>query len=124
MIDASKFRAFFNFNDLEKEVVEGNVERVIYTGEKLQLVEYHFPANKKFTAHSHSEHEQMGYLVAGKMGFIVGDEEKILTPGDFYHAQIKQIHNAWTFDQPSILLDVFAPVRTDILAYSNRWLES
>lgn len=122
-ITPSQYREFFNYQDLTKQVVEGNVERVIYTGSKLQIIEYHFPANKKFTAHSHDKNEQMGYLVSGKMGFIVGDKERVLEPGDFYHAQIGQVHNAWTFEEPAVLIDVFAPPRKDILEYSNRWLE-
>lgn len=116
------FRPFFNFDDLKTEIVEGDVQRIVYTGRNLQVVEYRFPANKRFTAHKHDEHEQMGYLVRGKMGFIVGDAERILVPGDMYHAQIGQMHNAWTFDEPSVLLDFFAPVRDDILACSNVWV--
>ena len=85
------------------------------------MVEYHFPANKKFTAHKHDAHEQMGYLVKGKMGFLVGDKEQVLSPGNFYHAQIGQIHNGWTFDEPSVLLDVFSPPRDDIMECSNIW---
>lgn len=120
-VTSSHFRPFFNFDDLTVEVVEGNVERVVYTGEHLQLIEYRFPPNKKFTAHKHESNEQMGYLVRGRMGFVVGSEERILSPGDFYHAQIDQMHNAWTFDEPSVLIDVFSPPRPDILDYSNRW---
>ena len=118
---AEQFRPFFGFEDLKTEVVEGDVQRVVYTGKNLQMVEYHFPANKKFTAHKHDAHEQMGYLVKGKMGFLVGDKEQVLSPGNFYHAQIGQIHNGWTFDEPSVLLDVFSPPRDDIMECSNIW---
>ena len=57
----------------------------------------------------------MGYLVKGKMGFNVGGEEKILLPGDFYHASIGVEHNAWTFEEPSILIDIFSPIREDLV---------
>lgn len=123
-MDPAHLRAFFDFHDLETEIVEGDVERVIYTGLKLQIVEYRFPANKRFAAHRHDTNEQMGYLVKGRMGFMVGEEERELKPGDFYHAQIGQLHSAWTFDEPSILLDVFAPPREDLAEYSNRWADS
>ena len=106
---------FFNASDLDTEIVEGNVERVIYTGENMQVIEYHFPPNKTFPAHLHDKHEQMGYLVKGKMGFKVGGIEKILSPGDFYHAPIGVEHNAWTFDEPAVLLDFFAPPREDLM---------
>jgi quercetin dioxygenase-like cupin family protein len=110
-----KITYFFNASDLEPEIVEGDVERVIYTGKNLQTIEYHFPPNKTFPAHSHDQHEQMGYLVKGKMGFKVGGVEKILSPGDFYHAPIGVEHNAWTFDEPAVLLDFFAPPREDLM---------
>lgn len=120
-MSADSFRPFFNFNDLKTEIVEGDVERVVYTGQHLQIVEYRFPPNKRFTAHKHDAHEQMGYLARGKMGFIVGEDERNLVPGDFYHAQVGQMHNAWTFDEPAVLIDVFSPTRDDILECSNIW---
>lgn len=105
---------FFNDTQLEEEVVEGNVKRYIYTGDKLQIIIYHFPPNKTFPVHSHDVHEQMGFLYSGKMGFNVGGEDRILNPGDFYRAPIGEEHNAWTFDEPSILIDIFAPPRDDL----------
>lgn len=122
-MDETRLRAFFDFDDLRTEIVEGDVERVVYTGEKLQVMEYRFPAHKTFAAHKHDENEQMGYVVRGTMGFMVGDEERTLGPGDFYHARIGEVHSAWTFDEPAVLIDVFAPPRDDILEYSNDWVE-
>ena len=120
-MDESMLRAFFGFDDLEVEIVEGDVERVVYTGAHMQIVEYRFPPEKEFSAHSHELNEQMGVLLKGRMGFEVAGVERILRPGDFYHARIGQTHRAWTFDQPSVLLDVFAPPRGDLLARSNVW---
>ena len=108
-------RLFYSANDLEPETVEDNVVRYIYTGKNLQTVEYHFPPDKVFPPHRHDHHEQIGYLVKGKMGFKIGDKEKILLPGDFYHAPIGVVHNAWTFDEPSVLLDIFSPAREDLV---------
>ena len=108
------FRTYFRGTDLRAQVVEGDVTRFVYTGVHLQVVEYHFPANKVFPAHSHEAHEQMGLLVAGRMGFCVGGVERILAPGDFYHAPIGVEHNAWTLDEPAILVDFFGPPRDDL----------
>ena len=120
-MDIGEPRSFFRFEDLKTEVVEGNVERIVYTGTSVQVIEYHFPPNKTFTAHKHDDNEQMGYVVSGRMGFLVGEEERVLGPGDFYHALIGVMHNAWTFDEPAVLVDMFAPPRRDILEFSNRW---
>lgn len=106
---------FFNSSVLKEEIVEGNVKRYIYTGENIQVIIYYFPPHKVFPLHSHDKHEQMGFLYKGKMGFKVGEEERILNPGDFYRAPVGVIHNAWTFDKPSILVDLFSPIRDDLV---------
>ncbi|GAI06656.1 unnamed protein product, partial [marine sediment metagenome] len=93
---------------------EGDVERCIYTAKNMQVVEYRFPANKVFPEHKHDDHEQIGCLISGKMGFKVGGVEKIILPGDYYHAPIGVIHNAWTLEEPSVLLDFFSPPRDDL----------
>lgn len=107
-------KSFFSAATVKKEIVEGNVERYIYTGENIQIVEYHFPPHKQFPVHKHDIHEQIGYLVSGKMGFKIGEEEKVLQPGDYYHAPIGILHCAWTFDEPSVLIDIFSPPREDL----------
>jgi len=107
-------RHFFNESDLEEEIVEGNIRRVIYTAENIQVIIYRFPPGVTFPPHTHDSHEQMGYLVSGKMGFNVGGDVRILNPGDFYRAPIGIEHNAWTLDEPSVLLDFFSPVREDL----------
>jgi len=108
-------KLFFNKDEMhKKEVVEGDVTRYIYTGKNLQVVEYHFPPGKVFPPHSHDIHEQMGYLVSGKMGLNIGGTERIITAGEWYHAPIGVEHNAWTFDKPSVLLDIFSPPREDL----------
>lgn len=108
------WKLFFNASDMRKETVEGDVVRHIYTGANLQVVEYHFPAGKVFPPHAHEAHEQMGYLVSGRMGFRVGGTERDLLPGDWYHAPIGVEHNAWTYGEPSVLLDIFSPPREDL----------
>lgn len=108
------FKFYFNAADLKEEIVEGNVRRCIYTAENLQVVIYNFPPNKVFPPHTHDIHEQMGYLVSGKMGFKVGGEVRTLLPGDFYRAPIGVEHNAWTTDEPAVLLDFFSPIREDL----------
>ena len=110
-----KFKSVFNESDLELEIVEGNVKRYIYTAKNIQMIIYKFPPNKVFPVHSHDKHEQMGFLHKGKMGFMVAGKEYVLDPGDVYHAPIGVEHNAWTFDEPSVLIDLFSPVREDLV---------
>lgn len=108
------FTPFFTAADMVKQTVEGNVERYIRTGEHLQVVEYHFPPNKSFPAHKHDTHEQMGYVVSGRICLEIGGEERELGPGDWYHAPIGVEHRAWTLDGPATMLDIFSPPREDL----------
>ncbi len=108
------FRKFFNAADMKAETVEGDVKRYIYTGANIQVVEYHFPANKVFPPHRHDIHEQMGYLVSGKMEFNIGNEKRLLNPGDYYHAPVGVVHNTRTLDEPAVLMDIFSPPRDDL----------
>jgi len=108
---------FFNAADLKEETTEDGTRRCIYTAENLQVVIYNFPPNTVSKLHSHDKHEQMGYLVSGKMGFKVGEKVHTLMPGDFYRAPIGVEHNAWTMEEPAVLLDFFSPIREDLV----RW---
>jgi quercetin dioxygenase-like cupin family protein len=105
---------FFNASSMKEQTVEGNVPRYIRTGKNLQVVEYHFPPHKTFPVHSHDKHEQMGYLVSGRIGLRIGEEAQDLVAGDWYHAPIGVLHGAWTYDEPAVLLDIFSPVRDDL----------
>lgn len=107
-------KSYFKFTSIKHEVVDGNIDRYIYTGTNIQIVEYHFPPNKKFPEHKHDDIEQIGYLVSGKMGFRIGGEEKVIVPGEYYHAPIGVLHSAWTMDESSVLIDIFSPPREDL----------
>lgn len=114
-MDSKKLPNFFNDQTLEEEIVEGKIRRCIFTAENIQVIIYHFPPDTVFPLHTHDKHEQMGYLVSGKMGFNAGGDVRTLLPGDFYYAPIGMEHNAWTMDEPSVLLDFFSPIREDLV---------
>lgn len=100
---------------MKHELMDDGVERYIYSGSHMQVVEYHFPPNRTFPEHKHDTIEQMGYLISGKMGLKIGSEEKILMPGEFYHAPVGVLHSAWNLEEASVLLDIFSPPREDLL---------
>lgn len=110
------WKTFFKAGEMhKKEIIEGDVTRYIYSGQNIQIVEYYFPADKSFPPHSHNREEQMGFLVSGKMGFEIGGEQQDLSPGEWYHAPVGAKHRAWTYDEPSVLVDIFSPPRKDLM---------
>jgi quercetin dioxygenase-like cupin family protein len=64
--------------------------------------------------HSH-HHEQVGMMLAGKVTFTIGDEQKTLEAGDFYRIPGNVPHKVVVLDQPARVLDIFYPVREEYL---------
>jgi quercetin dioxygenase-like cupin family protein len=64
--------------------------------------------------HAHP-HEQMGYLLEGRLEFTVGGVTRALGPGDMWRIPGGVAHSVRALDQPALALDVFQPVREDYL---------
>jgi quercetin dioxygenase-like cupin family protein len=62
--------------------------------------------------HSHP-HDQVGMLVAGKVIFFIGDEQKTLQPGDVWVIPGGVKHKVIVLDEPSRAVDIFHPVREE-----------
>jgi len=105
---------FIGKGDMKSEIVEGDIERRIHTGEHIQIVEYRFPADRTFPPHRHETVEQVGYLLSGRMGFNIGGIVRDLAPGEWYRVPVGVEHNAWTYEKPSVLLDLFSPPREEL----------
>jgi len=62
--------------------------------------------------HDHP-HEQMGYLVSGRLEFTVGDRTETLGPGDLWRIPGGISHSVVAVGGPAVAVDVFHPVRED-----------
>jgi quercetin dioxygenase-like cupin family protein len=62
--------------------------------------------------HSHP-HEHVGIVIEGKARFLIGDEEKVLGPGDLFRIPGNVPHKVITLDAPCRALDIFYPIRDD-----------
>jgi quercetin dioxygenase-like cupin family protein len=79
---------FFNRDNMERQELDEGIVRYIYSGNGMQLVEYHFPPQRQFPLHRHESNEQMGLVISGRIGLEVDGQERILGPGDYYHAPV------------------------------------
>jgi quercetin dioxygenase-like cupin family protein len=66
------------------------------------------------TEHAHP-HEQMGYLISGKLEFTVGGLTRLLGPGDAWKIPGGVLHSVRALNGPALALDVFDPIREDYL---------
>lgn len=64
--------------------------------------------------HSHP-HEQVGVVIGGRARFIIGDEERVLEPGDLYMIPGGVEHRVIALEEGAQALDIFHPIREDYL---------
>ena len=90
----SELRSFFDADDLETEVILGDVQRVVYTADNVRLMEYRFPPNKSMDVHQHDEHDQIAYVISGRIVLVIDGGQRELGPGAIYHAPAGVPHGA------------------------------
>lgn len=61
----------------------------------------------------HHPHEQLGVMLEGAMELTIGDETRLLRPGDAYTIPPHLPHGARTREDGCVVLDIFTPVRED-----------
>jgi len=96
------------------EKTADGIERQMIVGENLMMCRFRFAPFLETPAHSHS-HEQMTLVVSGKVRFIIGNEERIVSPGEVLHFPPNSWHGATMMDEEVVLIDIFSPIREDFL---------
>lgn len=81
-------------------------------GKDLMLSVVTFEPGSAVPDHAHP-HEQMGFLVSGRLEFTIGGQTRLLGPGDAWSIPGGVVHRVRALDGPAVALDVFHPVRDD-----------
>ncbi|WP_111640212.1 cupin domain-containing protein [Marinomonas shanghaiensis] len=101
-------------NEVPLEDLGAGVSRKIMAySDNIMTVEVHFEKDAIGPLHSHP-HEQLTYVLSGQFEFTIGDETKIVGPGDTLYKKPNVMHGCRCLE-PGILLDNFTPVRKDFL---------
>lgn len=74
--------------------------------------------NAAIPMHQHP-HEQLGVMLQGAMELTIGDETRLLRPGDAYSVPPHLPHGGRTHAEGCVVLDVFTPVREDYAALAR-----
>jgi quercetin dioxygenase-like cupin family protein len=82
-------------------------------GEKTHLTEFKLSRGATIPKHSHP-HEQTGYLVSGRMKFVIGDEVFDAQSGDGWNIAGHIEHGVDVLED-SVVIEVFSPAREDYL---------
>jgi len=83
-----------------------------HSGEKMMLSLVEMQPGAVVEEHSHP-HEQVGVLIAGQLTFTIGDETRVVHPGQMWRIPGGVVHRAVAGDEPVRAFDVFCPVRED-----------
>jgi quercetin dioxygenase-like cupin family protein len=93
------------------EPAPGVERRTLVWGERTLLVEFKVARGGGVPPHSHP-HEQVGYVASGRMELTIGDQVRVLGPGDGYLMPGAVVHSTRALED-SVVIDVFSPVREE-----------
>jgi quercetin dioxygenase-like cupin family protein len=94
----------------------GLERRILAHNANMMLVEHRMASGWVGSRHAHP-HDQLVYLVRGRIGFRCGGEEFEAGAGDSFVVKGGLEHSAWALEE-SVVLDVFTPYREDYLPKS------
>ena len=97
-----------------KDMLPGIQMRVTSHGDKTLMSEFLLKSGSKLPPHSHI-HEQIGYLVSGRIILHIGDESFETLPGDSWCVKSGVTHSAEALEN-STAVEVFSPVREEYLS--------
>ncbi len=92
-------------------VLPGLIRRTLAQSQSMMICEFTFDAHVEIPLHSHP-HDQVGYLVEGRVEMNIAGEKFILNKGDSYSAPSNISHGVITLE-PSVIVDTFSPPRED-----------
>jgi len=105
---------FFTNESLPLTDLNNGIKRkVLSYREKLMSVEVYFEQGAIGAVHTHPN-EQISYIVSGEFEYQIGDEKKVLQPGDTTYIPGNLPHGAVCLKK-GLVLDIFTPQREDYL---------
>ena len=99
--------------ELPWERVTDKIERRVLAGQQGMIVWWKMKAGAHAATHQHP-HEQIVWMLKGKMEFRLGPEQRVCSQGDVAVIPGGMEHEAW-FREDAEVIDFFAPPRDDFL---------
>ena len=108
-----KLSGFGSLATIAEEQVTDKIRRRLVAGDQCMLVIWHMQAGAHAAAHKHP-HEQIFWMLKGRMEFRLGGERRTCGAGDVAVIPGGVEHEAW-FPEDTEVVDIFAPPREDFL---------
>jgi len=97
-----------------RQLIEGIELTTLVHGDKTLMGQFKIAKGSAIPTHSHP-HEQTGFMVSGKLRFIVDGEIKDVELGDSWCLPGGVEHSAEALED-AVVIEVFSPVREDYLS--------
>ena len=110
----AKLAGYGSLAALPEERISHKISRRQVAGEHGMIVWWSMKAGVHAAAHRHT-HEQIFWMLKGKMEFRLGTERRLCGPGDIAVIPGGIEHEAW-FREDTEVIDVFSPPREDFLS--------
>jgi quercetin dioxygenase-like cupin family protein len=109
--------ATLKYDEMAVEQIRDGVERRLGHTDNLMIVVIDFddgPTGEPDPPHSHP-HEQVSYVAAGEILFVLGDQQTQLKAGDLFLVPSGVPHTIQQLTKHVRLVDCFTPIREDFL---------
>jgi quercetin dioxygenase-like cupin family protein len=93
--------------------VEGIIAESLVFGDVMHLLKFHVKQGTVMPTHSHA-HEQIGYLVKGKMIMTIDGLENEIEAGDSWAIKGNVPHSIRMIEE-GLIIEAFSPIRQDYL---------
>jgi len=90
----------------------------LLAGERVMMAWVTLDPDAVVPPHAHAN-EQLGVVLEGEIAMTIGGETRQLAPGDAYAIPPEVTHHGVAGDAGCLVLDVFAPPRSDYLAMAE-----
>ncbi len=105
-----------NWNEMKGKKIREGVETKIFSGDKITLQLAHLkPGHAVVPNHSHPDHEQICYVISGRMDLPIGDDLVHLKAGSCIVIPPGVVHDGILQGKEDVLvMDIWTPKRTDL----------
>jgi len=114
--DITKYR----WENIAEEQLNPLLSRKVLTGDRVMIAEMILKKGCVVPPHHH-EHEQVSYVVKGKLRFEINGKEILLESGEVLHIPSNVVHSAIALED-TLDLDIFSPPRQDWLDGNDDYL--
>ena len=93
----------------ERGSIEWISHATVTDAQQIMIARVMMEPGQHHTFHYHHRREEVIYVLAGRLEQWVGEESRILGPGDMCHIPADMIHATFTLDEPVHFLAILSP---------------